>query len=225
MSLEAAPKPLNSLTVKYGCIVADPPWQESGGGKIKRGADRHYPLMRTEEIAALPVKEIVLPDAHLYLWITNNFLARGAHVQVAAGWGFRPVTVLTWKKLGRIGLGQYFRGTTEHVVFCVRGAPPYKIKEDGFRAQGVTDFGEQEGVGRITDHDLAGWFFEEERPGAHSKKPTKIHEWAELVSHGPYLEMFARTFRAGWDAWGNEVLDPLAACIHGVPPLSCAVCG
>src|SRR4051812_28051445 len=112
----ATPKHLSSLTVKYGCIVADPPWQESGGGKIKRGADRHYPLMRTEDIAALPVSSIVLPDAHLYLWITNNFLARGAHVQVAAAWGFRPVTVLTWKKEGRIGLGQYFRGTTEHVV-------------------------------------------------------------------------------------------------------------
>ena len=30
---------------KYKTIYADPPWKESGGGKIKRGADRHYPLM------------------------------------------------------------------------------------------------------------------------------------------------------------------------------------
>lgn len=150
--------------------------------------------MKTEEIAALPVAQIVPANAHLYLWITNNFLARGAHVQVANGWGFRPVTVLTWKKEGRIGLGQYFRGTTEHVVFCVRGAPPYKTV-DGKRAQGTTDFGE------IVEE---GFYWSEPRPGVHSRKPMKIHEWAELVSHGPYLEMFARTARPGWEAWGNE---------------------
>ena len=30
---------------KYKTIYMDPPWMESGGGKIKRGADRHYPLI------------------------------------------------------------------------------------------------------------------------------------------------------------------------------------
>lgn len=212
MSLEALPKPLNSLSTKFGCIVADPPWQESGGGKIKRGADRHYPLMHTSEIAALPVQEIVLSNSHLYLWITNNFLARGAHIEVARAWGFRPVTVLTWKKSGRIGLGQYFRGTTEHVVFCVRGAPPYKTAINGKRAQGVTDFGTIDPKEPITATEIIeshGWWWEEERPGPHSRKPKKIHEWAELVSHGPYLEMFARTARPGWEAWGNEAPEAL----------------
>jgi N6-adenosine-specific RNA methylase IME4 len=205
MSPALISKPLSSLSTKFGCIVADPPWLESGGGKIKRGADRHYPLMKTEEIAALQVQSIVPANAHLYMWITNNFLARGAHVQVANAWGFRPVTVLTWKKLGRIGLGQYFRGTTEHVVFCVRGAPPYKIRADGIRAQGVTDFNDVNLFAGLPE----GAWFEEPRPGAHSRKPTKIHEWAELVSHGPYLEMFARTARPGWEAWGNEAPEAL----------------
>lgn len=226
MSREATVKPLTSLSLKFGCIVADPPWLETGGGKIKRGADRHYPLMKTADICALPVSSIVLPDAHLYLWITNNFLARGAHVEVAHAWGFRPVTVLTWKKEGKIGLGQYFRGTTEHVVFCVRGAPPYRLKPDGKRAQGVTDFGSAWGspperwrgtpeatsmFGNLEDAelDLTGLWWEEPRPGnKHSKKPPKIHEWAEIVSPGPRLEMFARTAREGWSAWGNEELDP-----------------
>lgn len=31
---------------KYKTIYADPPWQESGGGKIKRGADKHYLLIK-----------------------------------------------------------------------------------------------------------------------------------------------------------------------------------
>lgn len=31
---------------KYKTIYMDPPWAEQGGGKIKRGADRHYPRQR-----------------------------------------------------------------------------------------------------------------------------------------------------------------------------------
>lgn len=225
MSLVLSAKPLTSLTTKFGCIVADPPWPEYGGGKIKRGADRHYPLMTVADIAALPVSQIVLPDSHLYMWITNKFLAEGAHVTVARAWGFRPVTVLTWRKEGRIGLGQYFRGTTEHVVFCVRGAPPYKTKSDGKRAQGVTDFSSLDltsaGVLQEASYMEEGLYFQEPRPGAHSVKPTKIHEWAELVSHGPYLEMFARRSRPGWESWGNQAPeeDPLALP-EDIDPLS-----
>ena len=63
------------MVKKYKTIYADPPWMERGGGKIKRGADRHYPLMRTEEIKALPVSELADTEGcHLYLWTTNNFL-------------------------------------------------------------------------------------------------------------------------------------------------------
>jgi hypothetical protein len=35
----------------YRIICADPPWAERGGGKCKRGADRHYPLMSTRAIS------------------------------------------------------------------------------------------------------------------------------------------------------------------------------
>ena len=52
---------------KYKTILADPPWHEQGGGKIKRGADRHYELMKTKDIMALPVQDITEDNAHLYL--------------------------------------------------------------------------------------------------------------------------------------------------------------
>ena len=62
---------------KYKTIYIDPPWEERGGGKIKRGADRHYNLMSLDEIAAFPIKELADPaGCHLYLWVTNNFLER-----------------------------------------------------------------------------------------------------------------------------------------------------
>ena len=88
---------------KYQTIYADPPWWETGGGKIKRGADRHYQLMKTPEIIALPVPELIAPDGcHLYLWATNNHLKDAFAVMEA--WGFQYVTTITWQK-DRAGLG------------------------------------------------------------------------------------------------------------------------
>jgi N6-adenosine-specific RNA methylase IME4 len=46
--------------------------------------------------------------------------------------------------------------------------------------------------------------------GEHSEKPEEFYAMVEQVSPGPYLEMFARRSRIGWDVWGDEapsVLD------------------
>nr|DAX62779.1 MAG TPA: N6 adenosine methyltransferase subunit [Caudoviricetes sp.] len=168
--------------MKYKTIYADPPWMESGGGRIKRGADRHYQLMKTKDICELQIiKDIVDDNAHLYLWVTNNFLRDG--LQVMEAWGFRYVTMITWMK-DKGGLGQYFRGKTEHCLFGVRGNLPYKIV-DGKRQQGVTGF-----FAPRTEH---------------SKKPDDMREMIETVSYAPRIELFARERFDGWDCWGNEV--------------------
>lgn len=187
------------MTTLYRTIYADPPWPEHGGGKIKRGADRHYPLMTVKEIATLPVKSLAHPDAHLYLWVTNNFLPAG--LQVMAAWGFRYVTMVTWVKEGNAGLGQYYRGKTEHCLFGVRGAVEYRTTAQGKRAQGQTLI-----------EDVDGPFFEWTEPtafkaarGRHSEKPAVMREMIERVSHAPRLELFARERVAGWGRWGNEV--------------------
>lgn len=170
----------------YRTILADPPWLERGAGKIKRGADRHYPLMSTAAICQLPVSQWAAADAHLYLWVTNNFLPDGLDVMKA--WGFRYVTKITWFKerdgKPQIGLGQYYRGATEDCLFGVRGACEYRTTPEGKRAQGVT--------GIIAPR------------GVHSEKPDELRTVIEQVSHGPYLEMFARRESPGWDVWGNE---------------------
>lgn len=169
---------------KYRTIYADPPWHEQGGGKIKRGADRHYDLMKTKDIIKLPVQELVHSEgSHLYLWVTNNFLPDG--LQVMKAWGFRYVTKIDWLKEGNPGLGQYFRGLTESCLFGVVGKLPYKSK-DGKRQQGVTGFVAVR--------------------GRHSEKPEEMRRMIEKVSYGPRIELFARGIPAdGWDAWGNEV--------------------
>ena len=168
--------------MKYKTIYADPPWREVGGGKIKRGADRHYPLMKTADICRLPVADLADDNCHLYLWVTNNHLPDG--FKVIETWGFRYVTCITWNK-DRIGLGQYFRGNTEHCLFAVKGNLPYKII-DGKRAQGVTGF------------------FEAKRK--HSQKPDKMREMIEFVSYPPRIELFAREQFEGWDYHGNQFM-------------------
>jgi N6-adenosine-specific RNA methylase IME4 len=42
---------------------------------------------------------------------------------------------------------------------------------------------------------------------AHSAKPEAFLDLVESVSPGPYLELFARRNRLGWDTWGNEALQ------------------
>lgn len=166
---------------QYKTIYADPPWHEAGGGKIKRGADKHYPLMKTKDIMAIPVQDIAAGDSHLYLWVTNNHLQDGLKVMEA--WGFRYITMVTWLK-DRIGLGQYYRGLTEHCLFGVRGRLPYKVIA-GKRQQGVTGFMAPK--------------------GKHSEKPAEMRRMIERVSYPPYIELFGRERVPGWDVWGNEV--------------------
>lgn len=175
---DTAPKPQG-----YRTILADPPWPEYGAGG--RGAQHHYPLMSVKQICELgfAVRKLADPaGCHLYLWVTNNYLRAG--FEVLDAWGFEYITLITWEK-DRAGLGQYFRGITEHVMFARRGNPlPYKVV-DGKRAQGLTVI---------------------KRPrGKHSAKPESFRRMAERVSYEPRLEMFCRTPRPGWSVWGNEV--------------------
>lgn len=172
----------------YRTIVADPPWLERGSGKCKRGADRHYPLMTTPAIVALMSAELagdVAPDAHLYLWVTNSFLPDGLDVMRALG--FRYVTNVAWVK-SHFGIGRYFRGQHEICLFGVQGR--------GFDV--ITETKNLSGVIRA-DHrrDARG-------QRVHSGKPDEFYELVEARSKGPYLEVFARRAREGWDAWGNQ---------------------
>ncbi len=170
---------------KYKTIYADPPWNERGAGKIKRGADKHYDLMKVDEIKEMAdfIEDLKHPEgAHLYLWTTNNYLKQA--FEVIDAWNFEYITTITWVKK-KIGLGQYYRGLSEHCLFCrTEDVLPYRETENGKRAQGKTAFIEEK--------------------GDHSEKPAQMREWIEKVSHPPRIELFAREKFKGWDTWGNE---------------------
>jgi N6-adenosine-specific RNA methylase IME4 len=181
--------------MKYPTIVADPPWKyqkmvQPERTTATRQAEHEYPTLSMRQIAALPVKDLAEDDAHLYLWVTvpRLFGDRGDRsftpLDVMEAWGFEFKTMLTWVKPSP-GLGWYFRGQTEHILFGVRGHPAIRT----------------EAVGRVSNVLTAP------RGRGHSAKPEAFLDLVERVSPGPYLELFARRNRLGWDTWGNESLE------------------
>ena len=168
------------LPLTFPAILADPPWDVLQ--RSGRGAHRHYPLMTPEQIAALAVGDLVSTDAHLWLWVTNATLFAGHAVMDA--WGFTYRSCLTWVKPG-LGLGSsYLRNNTEHLLFGTRGKAPVL-----YRSQPT-------------------WLFAPRQD--HSHKPEEQYAVIERCSTGPYLELFARRKRQGWQVWGNEVASDVA---------------
>lgn len=125
-------------------------------------------------------------NAHLYLWVTNNFLEDG--LKVMRELGFRYITNIVWKK-DRIGLGQYFRGQHELCLFGVKGRLPYKHQVSATRSS-------------CTESTVI-----EAPRRKHSQKPDEMYGKIENTSYPPYVEIFAREEREGWDSWGDEVPD------------------
>jgi N6-adenosine-specific RNA methylase IME4 len=189
--------------MSYRAIVADPPWEMGAFGAFY-GHDRPrapdeismgstpmpYATMTLDEIAALPVEGLAHPDgAHLYLWTTDRFL-EPAH-DVVRAWGFRKSQTLVWAKAPRgLGPGGAFATTTEFVIVGARGGLKWERRQD------------------------STWFswkrhYEGGYP-VHSAKPDGFLDMVEAMSPGPYLEMFARRARFGWDYYGDESLQTAA---------------
>jgi len=187
--------------MRYRTIVADPPWHyPEGWGRIPGGQGEAmavrrgeapmfkgrkplpYPSLSLAEIAALPVPELAEDDAHLYLWTTNRYLRDAFDILVA--WGFRYGQTLVWCKTPMgLGMGGAFANSTEYILFARRGSLRHKQKVQ------------------------STWFNWPRMDRAHSRKPEAFLDMVETVSPGPYLELFARRNRLGWDTWGNEALE------------------
>jgi N6-adenosine-specific RNA methylase IME4 len=153
--------------------------------------------MSVDEIGALQVsvRSLVEDDAHLYLWIPDRWLIAGDGARIAEEWGFNPLRLIVWAKKG-YGLGKFPRPQHECVLVCRRGNLSFQVDTVGSvqewkRPYGPPRFGGRGiGSGRV-----------------HSAKPDGFLDLVEQASPGPYLELFARRQRLGWDTWGNEALE------------------
>lgn len=167
---------------RYRTIVADPPWDLSAvnaGWASTSNVALPYPTMTLDEIRGLEIGDLAARGGcHLYLWTVASVFRDV--FSVAEAWGFKPKQILTWCKPG-LGSGMRFRQNSEYVLFATKGS-------------GIP----------ITRRDVGTWHVWPR--GGHSVKPDAFYDLVEQVSPGPYLEIFARRARFGWDYAGDGSL-------------------
>ena len=174
--------------MKYGVIIADPPWAYGNSG-CRGAAQNEYSTMSVNDICKLPIEPLAADNSVLLMWCTWPQMQEG--IQVMNAWGFRYITGFPWVKVTDVskdlwgdltfkvpyGIGFWMRGCSEFVMIGKRGncSPP----TDGF-------------IGLLSPNM------------SHSRKPVSLHHYAMSLP-GPYLELFARRPFPGWDVWGNQV--------------------
>lgn len=177
----------------YRTIVADPPWDHvptliRAGGRRARPTELAYERMAIDAIAALPVGDLAAANAHLYLWSTRRVFREGGAVAVARAWGFTPVGEVIWG-LRNPGMGtRSIANDHEPILVAVRGGAPFACEEP----MGIYFWRQLYARGNGGK--------------VHSAKPDAFLDHVERWSPGPYVELFARRARFGWDYWGDESL-------------------
>ena len=145
--------------------------------------------MAVEQIAALPVADFADPHGcHLFLWVTPELYRLGEGVRVARAWGFEPVDELIWEK-PNIGMGRFPRHVHEPLLIARSGKLPFGGPRNVRSVQRWSQRRARGNGGKV-----------------HSAKPDAALDLIEQVSPGPYLELFARRARFGWEYAGDESL-------------------
>jgi N6-adenosine-specific RNA methylase IME4/ParB-like chromosome segregation protein Spo0J len=160
----------------FELVYADPPWP-LGHPDSPHAPENHYPTMDLDSIKAIEVP--AADDAVLFLWAVSSLLNEA--LDVVKAWSFQCKTTLCWVKPW-IGPGVWVRNRHELLLVCRRGNHPPPDPED--RVDSVL----------------------EEPRGRHSEKPERVYDLLErMYPRASKLELFARSRRPGWSAWGNEV--------------------
>ncbi len=197
----------------YGTILMDPPWLERGGGKITRGAQRHYALMPVRKIpAAIRGSGRFLPSesgCHLWMWATDNHLPDGLWLMRELG--FRYVRTFQWVKLkARTDVPATMedgrRGYVEaDVLEVARNALQIGLGQYGRGSHEMILLGVR-GPTQLPPPAMRHPSVLFATRTKHSRKPGEAYRLIEDTSPGPRLEMFARGEpRDGWATWGLEV--------------------
>jgi N6-adenosine-specific RNA methylase IME4 len=174
----------------YQTIAADPPWSYKTFSKPKEGTVPHrsevepYKTMTREELIALPVADLAAKDCVLHMWVISSHLDQA--LELGAAWGFTFKSLgLVWVKtcksdpeMPKMGMGKWVRQETEIALIFTRGKP------------------------KRTDAGVRQAILEPARE--HSRKPDESLDRFERLTEGPYLEMFSRANRPGWDHMGNQ---------------------
>jgi N6-adenosine-specific RNA methylase IME4 len=186
------------VTERYRTIVADPPWPYAEGfwtsshntrtraiSKSRRTHLQYAPLT-VKAISALPVSSLAADDAFLFLWTTSRYLADAFPIITA--WEFEYRQALIWSKPKDHCLPSTIAPIhAEFLLVAKRGSPP----RTGVFPSSVLDA---------------------TRPKRHSAKPEMFLDYIEQTCPGPYVELFSRRARFGWDyRWHDGDPAPVAS--------------
>jgi len=168
---------------KYQVIYADPPWQYNNTG-LGGSAESHYLTLSTTELeeledrASRQVTDLPGDNAVLFLWATAPFAPDG--LQLCEAWGFEYKTHFVWIKdkptYGKLGFYAYSQH--ELLLVATKGSC---LPQEGSLVPSIIVAPKQD----------------------HSSKPELVYEIIEKMYPGPYIELFARKKRAGWESWGT----------------------
>jgi N6-adenosine-specific RNA methylase IME4 len=146
--------------------------------------------MPLERIKALRVGDLAAKNCLLWRWATHPMIDQ--QIDVLRAWGFRFVTSGVWVKRtknGKLGFGTGYR---------LRSASePFLIGINGNPQTAPT-------VRTVIEGPIR----------RHSEKPDEAYAEAQkLLPDARRADLFSRTNRPGWTAWGDEVgkFDAVAA--------------
>lgn len=205
-------------------MLLDPPWAERGAGKSKRGADKHYPVMTTQQIlSTIMGSGLWTPDTRgcsVWMWATANYLADALWLMHRLGATY--VTNVVWVKAERQKI------IAQHLVTALHSTVDVVVPEKPSLGQRVRMCHEHLLFGRIgkvpvpEPADRLPSVIYAPR-GKHSAKPDEAYHLVEthdgLAGNAKNaLEWFAREQRPGWDSWGNEVPGVPSKPVQEAPP-------
>jgi len=170
-------------------MLADCPWKfgDSLPGN-SRGAAKQYDVLDVESLKAFPLPPMA-DTSILFFWRVSAMVEEA--YQVVRAWGYVPKSEIVWEKLTKtgkpwFGMGRYVRASHETCIVGTRGS--FKVKDRGVRSRFSAPV--------PTDSD--GKII-------HSAKPDEFYALIERLADGPYVELFARRRREGWEQFGNEL--------------------
>lgn len=173
--------------MKYKTILADPPWKYAdtkANSAAMGAATSAYSCMPLEDIMALPIADLADKDCTLLLWATMPMLEDA--FKIINAWGFKYKTcAFVWVKQNPSGMGIYsglghwVNGNAELVLLANKGRPKRLVK------------------------NIKQIVLEPRR--RHSEKPEEVRRRIEILFEPPYLELFCRKPRKGWDSIGFDI--------------------
>lgn len=188
---------------KFCTVVIDPPWPVTKsldlshvppgrGGAPGFGKPVPYEVMALDEIAVLPVSEVLADTAVVFCWTTRRFLPYT--FQIVAGWGLKYRFTMVWHKSDGPQLPGGPKFNAEFCVVAVKGNPTWR--------------------------STAAFYVANSWPRRrHSAKPEGFYDLLRRVTYPPRLDIFGRRPIDGFHSWGAEAPQTEPAPDHYQEPM------